>query len=61
MRGSKIADPIALADWYTTFAALAGVDPTDHSAATAGLPPIDGAFRQRVLYCAFMEPLFRRT
>ena len=27
---------------YTTFAALAGVDPTDHTAATAGLPKIDG-------------------
>ena len=42
MRGSKIADPMHLCDWFTTFAAMAGVDPTDHSAAKAGLPPIDG-------------------
>ena len=28
-------------DWYSTFAALAGVDPTDVMAAAAGLPPID--------------------
>ena len=26
---------------YATFSAFAGVDPTDHRAATAGLPPID--------------------
>lgn len=26
---------------YATFAAIAGVDPTDHRAAAAGLPPID--------------------
>lgn len=32
-----------IADWYYTFAkGLAGVDPTDHEAAKAGLPPIDG-------------------
>ena len=28
-------------DAYATFCALAGVDPTDHRAAAAGLPPID--------------------
>eukprot|EP01006_Ploeotia_vitrea_P006676 TRINITY_DN14375_c0_g1_i1.p1 TRINITY_DN14375_c0_g1~~TRINITY_DN14375_c0_g1_i1.p1 ORF type:complete len:553 (-),score=61.32 TRINITY_DN14375_c0_g1_i1:1318-2976(-) len=28
-------------DWYSTFCYLAGVDPTDHAAAAAGLPPID--------------------
>ena len=43
MRGSKNADPMHLADWYTTFAALSGADPTDYSAAEAGLPPVDGA------------------
>jgi arylsulfatase I/J len=46
MRGSKIADPMHLCDWFTTFAAMAGVDPTDHSAAKAGLPPIDGKTMQ---------------
>ena len=30
------------ADWYATFCALAGVDPTDTRAAAAGLPPVDG-------------------
>ena len=29
------------ADWYATFCALAGADPTDRSAAAAGLPPPD--------------------
>ena len=28
-------------DWYATMASLAGVDPTDTTAASAGLPPID--------------------
>ena len=32
---------IAAWDWYATFCALAGVDPTDARAAAAGLPPID--------------------
>ena len=39
--GTKLEGLIALADWYSTFAFLAGVDPTDHTAAAAGLPPID--------------------
>ena len=31
-----------IADWYATFAALAGLDhPTDHAAANAHLPPVD--------------------
>ena len=30
-------------DRYVTFAAIANVDPTDHRAALAGLPPVDGA------------------
>lgn len=29
-------------DWYATLAYLAGVDPTDHAAAAAGLPAVDG-------------------
>ena len=40
-RGIKYGGLIALWDWYATFAHLAGVDPTDHRAALAGLPPID--------------------
>jgi len=41
MRGTKLDGLVALWDWYGTFASLAGVDPTDHRAAKAGLPPVD--------------------
>ena len=41
MRGKKCDGYIHLADWYSTFCALAGVDPTDERAAQAKLPPID--------------------
>ena len=41
MRGGKTEGYIHLADWYATFCALAGVDPTDERAAKAKLPPID--------------------
>jgi len=41
-RGSKLDDYLHMTDWYTTFCALAGVDPADERAARAGLPPVDG-------------------
>ena len=41
-RGTKHEGLVAVWDWYSTFAALAGVDRTDHRAAAAGLPPVDG-------------------
>jgi len=41
MRGQKTEGYIHIADWYATFCALAGVDPTDERAAEAKLPPID--------------------
>jgi len=41
VRGTKNDGLMAGWDWYATYAALAGVDPTDHRAAAAGLPPID--------------------
>eukprot|EP00039_Didymoeca_costata_P030023 m.27570 g.27570 ORF g.27570 m.27570 type:complete len:537 (-) comp7908_c0_seq1:65-1675(-) len=41
MRGTKTSEIIHIADWYHTFASLAGVDPTDTEAAKANLPPID--------------------
>ena len=41
MRGQKTEGYIHVADWYATFSALAGVDPTDDRAAKANLPPID--------------------
>lgn len=41
VRGTKNEGLMAGWDWYATYAALAGVDPTDHKAAAANLPPID--------------------
>ena len=41
MRGKKSNGYIHIADWYSTFSSLAGVDPTDDRAAKANLPPID--------------------
>eukprot|EP00729_Bicosta_minor_P001083 gene1083-4901_t len=41
MVGKKLEGFISIADWYSTFAYIAGVDPTDHRAALANLPPID--------------------
>ena len=41
MRGKKTEGYIHLADWYSTFSFLAGVDPTDETAAKAKLPPVD--------------------
>eukprot|EP00049_Salpingoeca_infusionum_P001522 m.48939 g.48939 ORF g.48939 m.48939 type:complete len:549 (+) comp11071_c0_seq2:65-1711(+) len=41
LRGTRQEGIVHVADWYATFAALAGVDPTDHTAAASGLPPID--------------------
>ena len=41
MREQKTEGYIHVADWYATFCALAGVDPTDDRAAKANLPPID--------------------
>ena len=40
-RGTKLDGLAAAWDIYATFAHLAGVDPTDRSAAAAGLPAID--------------------
>lgn len=40
--GTKLDGFIHICDYYTTFAAIAGVDPTDTRAALAKLPPVDG-------------------
>jgi len=40
-RGTRYEGMTTAWDWYATFSALAGVDPTDHRAALANLPPID--------------------
>ena len=41
MRGTSLDQLVHISDWYSTIAYLAGVDPTDHKAEAAGLPPID--------------------
>lgn len=41
-RGAIETGFIAISDWYSTYCALAGVDPTDAVAAAAGLPGVDG-------------------
>ena len=41
-RGTKLEGYIHVADWYTTFCSLAGVDPHDPKAVAAGYPDIDG-------------------
>ena len=40
--GVKLEGFIHICDYYTTLAALAGVDHVDHRAALANLPPVDG-------------------
>ena len=40
-RGQKEEGLVTIWDWYATYAGIAGVDPTDHAASAAGLPPID--------------------
>lgn len=41
MRGQKSEQYIHIADWFSTFCFLAGVDPVDAAVAGANLPPID--------------------
>ena len=41
-RGTTFAGFIHIADWLPTFCGLAMIDPIDHKAAAAELPPIDG-------------------
>jgi hypothetical protein len=41
VRGTKFEGLVTGWDWYSTFAEFAGIDPTDHRAAAAGLPAID--------------------
>jgi len=48
-RGTTSEAFVAIEDWYTTFCALAGVDPADARAAAAGLPPVDGVDLSPVL------------
>lgn len=38
---TRCPPPLPLSDWYSTLCALAGVDPHDGRAASAGLPGID--------------------
>jgi arylsulfatase I/J len=49
MRGKTINGMMHIADWYATFADLAGVDPTDEQAAEVGLPAIDSLSMLKLL------------
>ena len=49
-RGTSRSQLIAAADWYSTFAGLAGVDPTDAMAAAHNLPPIDSVDQSGILF-----------
>jgi arylsulfatase I/J len=40
-RGTVATGFVAIEDWYSTICGLAGVDPDDKAARSAGLPPID--------------------
>ena len=48
-RGTKYEGLVTAWDWYATFCAFAGVDPTDHRAASAALPRIDSFDMSRVI------------
>eukprot|EP01083_Nonionella_stella_P022659 62666_1 len=41
-RGQKEHGMVHIADWYTTFSQMVGVDPIDKRAKKYGLPPVDG-------------------
>jgi arylsulfatase I/J len=42
VRGTKQEEMMHIADWYRTLSeGIAGLDPTDHHAASSGLPPLD--------------------
>ena len=51
MQGQKTEGYVHIADWYATFSALAGVDPTDKQAAKAKLPPIDSLNMWPLISC----------
>ena len=51
-RGTRSEALGAAADLYTTLCSVAGVDPTDHVAAAAGLPPVDGVDLSGIVFGA---------
>eukprot|EP00933_Yihiella_yeosuensis_P018484 TRINITY_DN15154_c0_g1_i1.p1 TRINITY_DN15154_c0_g1~~TRINITY_DN15154_c0_g1_i1.p1 ORF type:complete len:236 (-),score=55.05 TRINITY_DN15154_c0_g1_i1:311-925(-) len=50
-----------MADWYTTFCALAGVDPSDDRAKAAGLPPVDGIDQSELILGDLKAGFGKRT
>merc|ERR1712196_765670 len=60
-RGTKLDDYIHIADWYTTFCAIAGIDHTDTRAAKANLPPVDGVDHSQLLLGAASHGTGNRT
>jgi len=55
-RGAIETSLIGVEDWYATFCALAGIDPTDTLAASANLPPIDSINQWPLLSGATVVP-----
>ena len=56
VQGTKSEGFLHIADFYSTFCALAGVDPTDARAAAAGLPPIDSLDVSQMLLAGAPSP-----
>lgn len=61
VRGSVQTNLLTGWDWYATFAAIAGADPTDTKAANAGLPPIDSINQWPLLSGVNATPPRRRV
>eukprot|EP00322_Chrysochromulina_rotalis_P022631 CAMPEP_0115845690 /NCGR_PEP_ID=MMETSP0287-20121206/9485_1 /TAXON_ID=412157 /ORGANISM="Chrysochromulina rotalis, Strain UIO044" /LENGTH=644 /DNA_ID=CAMNT_0003299477 /DNA_START=71 /DNA_END=2005 /DNA_ORIENTATION=- len=56
-RGTIFNGVVHIADWYAMLCGIAGVDSTDHGAAAAGLPAVDG----RDLFSAILNDTDGRT
>lgn len=60
-RGTVLTDYIHVADWYSTFCAIAGISSFDDQAAKVGLPPVDGIDHSALLLGAAAPGTGNRT
>merc|ERR1712217_398972 len=60
-RGTVLTDYIHVADWYSTFCAIAGISAVDERAAKAGLPAVDGIDHSELLLGAASPGTGNRT